>query len=44
MVREKFMRDIHQDIWQVIDDPSEVVDAIEHAPAWDGSAIKYAPA
>jgi uncharacterized protein (TIGR00730 family) len=44
MVKEKFMRDIHQDIWQVIEDPSEVVDAIVQAPAWDGSAIKFAPA
>ena len=44
MVEEQFMRKIHQDIWQVIKDPEEVVKAIEHAPTWDGSAIKYAPA
>jgi len=44
MVEEQFMRKIHQDIWQVIQDPEDVVKAIEHAPAWDGSAIKYAPA
>lgn len=44
MVEEKFMRKIHQDIWQVIEDPEDVVKAIEHSPVWDGSAIKYAPA
>ncbi len=44
MVEEKFMREIHQDIWQVIEDPMYVVKAIEQSPVWDGSAIKYAPA
>jgi uncharacterized protein (TIGR00730 family) len=44
MVEEQFMREIHQDIWQVINDPQEVVKAIEQSPVWDGSAIKYAPA
>jgi uncharacterized protein (TIGR00730 family) len=44
MVEEKFMREIHQDIWQVIEDPMDVVKAIEKSPVWDGSAIKYAPA
>ena len=43
MVKEKFMREIHQDIWQVIDDPMDVIKAIENSPVWDGSAIKYAP-
>ncbi len=44
MVAEQFMRDIHQDIWQVIEDPEDVLTAIRHSPAWDGTAIKYAPA
>ena len=44
MVDEKFMRKVHQDIWKVIEDPLDVVNAIEHSPFWDGSAIKYAPA
>lgn len=44
MVEEKFMREIHQDIWKVIEDPMDVVKAIEQSPVWDGSAIKYAPA
>jgi uncharacterized protein (TIGR00730 family) len=44
MVEEKFMREIHQNIWQVIEDPEDIIKAMEHSPAWDGSAIKYAPA
>ena len=44
MVKEKFMREVHQDIWQVIEDPNDVIKAIENSPVWDGSAIKYAPA
>jgi uncharacterized protein (TIGR00730 family) len=44
MVEERFMRKVHEDIWQVIEDPVNVVQAIDHSPAWDGSAIKYAPA
>ena len=43
MVDEQFMREIHQDIWQVIEDPGDVVSAIEQSPVWDGSSIKYAP-
>ena len=43
MVEEKFMRNIHRDIWTVVGQPEEVLDAIRDAPDWDGSAIKYAP-
>ena len=44
MVNERFMREIHTDIWSVVDEPEEVMAAIRNAPVWDGSAIKYAPA
>ena len=44
MVRENFMREIHADIWTVVGEPEEVLDAIHNSPAWDGSKIKYAPA
>jgi uncharacterized protein (TIGR00730 family) len=44
MVSEKFMREIHTDIWTVVNEPGEVMDAIQNAPVWDGSKIKYAPA
>ena len=44
MVEEQFMREIHKDIWTVVDQPEDVLEAIRNAPGWDGSAIKYAPA
>ena len=44
MVQEQFMRKVHRDIWQVVEQPEEVLEAIRTAPRWDGSAIKYAPA
>ena len=44
MVEEKFMRAQHKDIWTVVEKPDEVLEAIQNAPGWDGSAIKYAPA
>lgn len=43
MIREKFMRDVHRNIWSVTDDPERVIEAINNAPDWDGSAIKIAP-
>lgn len=42
MIDLKFMRDIHINLWQVIDNPVEVLDAIRNAPAWDETAIKFA--
>jgi len=43
MIRERFMRDVHRNIWSVTDDPSKVIETINNAPGWDGSAIKIAP-
>ncbi len=42
MAKQKFMREIHEKLWQVVDSPAEVVGAILSSPAWDSSAIKYA--
>jgi uncharacterized protein (TIGR00730 family) len=44
MVEERFMRSLHRDIWTVVEQPEQVLDAIRNAPDWDGSVIKYAPA
>jgi uncharacterized protein (TIGR00730 family) len=44
MITEKFMRDIHRNLWTVTDQPGKVLEAIYKAPGWDASAIKYAPA
>jgi len=43
MIREKFMRDVHRNIWSVTDDPASVLATIQNAPDWDASAIKIAP-
>ncbi len=43
MIEQRFMREIHRNIWTVINKPSEVLQAIDNAPKWDGTAIKYAP-
>ena len=42
MVSERFMRPLHNDIWQVCNETSRVLDTIVRAPDWDGSHIKYA--
>jgi len=42
MMDEQFMRHIHKEIWQIVDSPSDVINAINEAKPWDGSAIKYA--
>lgn len=42
MIREKFMRHIHKEIWQVVDKPEDILPSIISSPPWDGSALKYA--
>jgi uncharacterized protein (TIGR00730 family) len=42
MVDENFMRPLHENIWKVTDEPSEVLKLIKEEPEWDASAIKYA--
>jgi uncharacterized protein (TIGR00730 family) len=42
MIDMKFMRDIHIDLWQVVSEPEEVMEAIKNAPVWDAGAIKFA--
>jgi len=42
MISQKFMRDAHSDIWTVVADPSEVMDAINDSVPWDSEAIKFA--
>ena len=42
MVAERFMGDRHLQMWTVVDEPEEVLAALEEAPAWDSSALQYA--
>lgn len=44
MIRDRFMRESHGSIWQVVRDPGEVLPAIRNAPLWDESALHSAPA
>lgn len=40
-VEERFMADIHLDMWSVVDTPEEVIAALEHAPAWSEEARRF---
>ncbi len=42
MIHEHFMRTEHGEIWQFVNQPEDIVPAIENAPDWDSSAIKFA--
>lgn len=42
MIEEQFMRHEHRQIWQLVNNPSEIIPAIQSAPTWDSSAIKFA--
>lgn len=42
MIHENFMRSEHVEIWQFVDQPEDIIPAIENAPKWDSSAIKFA--
>ena len=42
MIEKNFMRPLHAKIWQVAEDPSEVLELIANEPDWDPGAIKYA--
>jgi len=42
MIKERFMRPEHKNLWSVIDDPKDIINAIATAPKWDESAINIA--
>jgi len=41
-VEEKFMHEKHLNMWTFVDEPHEVIPAIEQAAEWDGGAINFA--
>ena len=41
-IEENFMSEKHREIWSVITEPNELMDAIKNAPHWDKSAISFA--
>lgn len=42
MIQQNFMRNIHGDLWTVVNKPSDVINAIQNAPPWDSGALKFA--
>jgi len=41
-IDERFMGSSHLDMWSVVDEPEQVLDAIETSPAWNRDALQYA--
>jgi len=41
-VEENFMRDMHRNIWTVVDHPQDVLPAILNSPKWDKNVRKFA--
>lgn len=42
MVSERCMSHNHLDMWSVIDEPEDVLAALEAAPGWDAGALQFA--
>ena len=42
-VDEKFMREVHQNMWVVVDAVEDILNALEYSKSnWDGNARKFA--
>ena len=41
-VEERFMGSSHLNMWSVVDEPDQILDAIATAPTWDVDALQYA--
>ena len=41
-IEEHFMSELHRNIWQIITDPSKIIEAIKNAPTWSEDAIGFA--
>ena len=41
-VKERFMSDLHMDMWSVVDEPEEVPDALSSSKEWSRDAFKFA--
>jgi uncharacterized protein (TIGR00730 family) len=41
-VSERFMDDRHLRMWSVVDEPEQVVDALQQAPRWHSEALEFA--
>lgn len=41
-IEENFMAPQHGQMWTVVDEPNQAIEAIHRAPQWDAEAIKFA--
>jgi uncharacterized protein (TIGR00730 family) len=41
-VRENFMNSVHLEMWKVVSEPEEVINAIKNSKPWDKGAINFA--
>jgi hypothetical protein len=41
-IDERFMSSSHLKMWTVVDEPEQVLDAIEKSHAWDENALEFA--
>lgn len=41
-IDENFMDERHHSIWSVVDSPTAVLEAVNHAPAWSSDAHRFA--
>jgi uncharacterized protein (TIGR00730 family) len=41
-VEERFMGKDHLKMWSVVDEPEQILEAIENAPAWNADALQFA--
>ena len=41
-IDERFMGSNHLKMWSVVDEPEEILDAIENSHAWDSEALQFA--
>jgi hypothetical protein len=41
-IEERFMGSDHLKMWSVVDEPEQVLDAIENSHAWDDDALQFA--
>ncbi len=41
-IEEKFMAEIHREMWSILEDPKDIMSALATAPEWSMDAIKFA--
>ncbi|MBA7585528.1 putative cytokinin riboside 5'-monophosphate phosphoribohydrolase [subsurface metagenome] len=42
MINESFLREVHRNMWSVIENPSEIMSAIRKSPPWSVKARNFA--